>query len=75
MGCSARRAALLILLGAVVCASTIGAAGIAVRCEPVRAIQAPQTWIESWHGVQNALEQWSKLQYYRLYLLPFKGRS
>ena len=28
-----------------------------------------------WHGVQNASEQWLKLQYYRLYVLPFKMPS
>jgi hypothetical protein len=28
------------------------------------------TWLHTWHGVQNVAEQWVKLQYYRLYVLP-----
>lgn len=60
---------------ALVYGATLGAAGIAVRCEPVRGLQDPHTWTHSWHGIQNALEQWVKLQYYRLYVLPFKNRS
>ena len=30
------------------------------------------TWTESWHGIQEVVEQWLKLQYYRLYVLPFR---
>ena len=51
--------------------STLGSAGITVRCEPVRDGRDVITWTHSWHGVQNVLEQWVKLQYYRLYVLPF----
>ena len=49
--------------------ATLGRAGITVRCEPARGIQAVVTWPRSWHGVQSVLEQWLKLQYYRLYVL------
>jgi hypothetical protein len=30
-----------------------------------------ENWWDTWHGVQNVAEQWSKLQYYRLYVMPF----
>ena len=56
---------------ALVYEATLGRAGITVRCEPARPRDlAP--WIESWHGVQNVAEQWLKLQYYRLYVVPFR---
>jgi hypothetical protein len=55
--------------------ATLGAGGIMVGCEPVRGIQDAQTWTQSLHGIQNVLEQWVKLQYYRLYVLPFKAHS
>jgi len=56
---------------ALVYEATLGRAGITVRCEPVRPRNlAP--WAESWHGVQDIAEQWLKLQYYRLYVLPFR---
>jgi hypothetical protein len=29
-------------------------------------------WTQSWHGVQNVVEQWFKLQCYRWYVLPFR---
>jgi hypothetical protein len=60
---------------ALVYQATLGAAGITVRCEPVRGLQDAQTWTQSLHGIQNVLEQWVKLQYYRFYVLPFKARS
>ena len=55
-------------------AATLGSAGITVRCEPVQHLQNPHTWTSSLHGIQNVAEQWAKLQYYRLYVLPFKAR-
>ena len=57
---------------ALVHAATLGRAGIAVRCQPVQGVRAPDTWTRSWHGIQNVVEQWFKLQYYRLYVLPFR---
>lgn len=59
---------------ALVYGATLGRAGITVRCEPVRGTQEMNTWTRSWHGVQNVAEQWLKLQYYRLYVLPFRMR-
>ena len=56
-------------------AATLGRAGIIVRCSPVEGSEGDALWIRSGHGVQNVAEQWLKLQYYRLYVLPFKARS
>ncbi len=57
---------------ALVYGATLGRAGITVNCEPVEGLQTVNTWTRSWHGVQNVAEQWAKLQYYRLYVLPFR---
>ena len=54
--------------------ATLGAGGIAVGCAPAQSLQDPYTWTSSLHGIQNVAEQWVKLQYYRLYVLPFKTR-
>jgi hypothetical protein len=56
---------------ALVYEATLGRAGIAVRCEPVQGSLGVDNWTRSWHGVQDVAEQWLKLQYYRLYVLPF----
>jgi hypothetical protein len=53
--------------------TTFGGAGIAVRCEPVKQTPDVDTWTHTWHGVQDVAEQWLKLQYYRLYVLPFRN--
>jgi len=60
---------------ALVYGATLGRAGITVRCEPIQAIGQGTTWIHTWHGIQNVAEQWLKLQYYRLYVLPFRLRA
>ena len=57
---------------ALVYSATLGRAGIAVRCEPVEGTRGVYTWTRSWHGVQEVTEQWLKLQYYRLHVLPFR---
>jgi hypothetical protein len=57
---------------ALVYRATLGRAGITVRCEPVQGAHPVNTWTRSWHGLQNVAEQWIKLQYYRLYVLPFR---
>jgi hypothetical protein len=51
--------------------ATLGRAGIAVRYEPVEGTRSVTTWTRSWHGIQEVAEQWLKLEYYRLYVLPF----
>ena len=57
---------------ALVYGATLGRAGITVRCEPAQGTIGMNTWTRSWHGIQNVVEQWAKLQYYRLYVLPFR---
>jgi hypothetical protein len=52
--------------------ATFESAGIAVRCEPVEGGHGLHTWTRSWHGIQEVAEQFVKLAYYRLYVLPFK---
>jgi hypothetical protein len=57
---------------ALVYGATLGRAGITIRCEPVEGTKTVDSWTQSWHGVQDVVEQWLKLQYYRLYVLPFR---
>jgi hypothetical protein len=56
---------------ALVYGATLGRAGITVTCEPVQGSRGVDTWTRSWHGIQDVVQQWLKLQYYRLYVLPF----
>jgi hypothetical protein len=56
---------------ALVYAATFGRSGIRIHCYPAAGSSSPETWTSQWHGVQEVLEQWVKLQYYRLYVLPF----
>ena len=58
---------------ALVYAATLGAAGITVRYQTVPAEFDLNTWARSWHGIQDVLQQWIKLQYYRLYVLPIRA--
>ena len=51
--------------------SVLGRAGVAMSCLPVFGQKTPETWAESWHGLQEVGEQFLKLQYYRFYVLPF----
>jgi hypothetical protein len=54
--------------------STLGPAGVTVSCEPARSEYRLDTWVHSWHGIEDVVEQWIKLQYYRWYVLPFVAR-
>lgn len=56
---------------AMVYARTLAPAGITMFCEPVEGVVGVSDWTHTWHGIQNVAEQWLKLQYYRLYVLPF----
>jgi hypothetical protein len=60
---------------ALVYTATLGDAGVTVTCEPVQAAFGVDSWTQSWHGIQQVVEQWIKLQYYRMYVLPLRGRS
>ena len=59
---------------ALVYGATLGAAGIVVVCEPVGRAPGSGEWTATWHGIQDVVEQWLKLQYYRLYVLPVYAR-
>jgi hypothetical protein len=56
---------------ALVYGATIGRSGVAVYYQPVQGSRDVNTWTRRWHGMQEVTEQWLKLQYYRLYVLPF----
>jgi hypothetical protein len=44
-------------------------AGIRFECVPVFGNETPENWTTSWHGIQDVLMQFAKLQYYRFYVL------
>jgi len=44
-------------------------AGIKFECVPVFGIQTPENWATTWHGIQDVILQFGKLQYYRFYVL------
>lgn len=43
--------------------------GIETYCLPVWGSQRPETWANTWHGIQEVLLQYAKLVYYRLWVL------
>jgi hypothetical protein len=55
--------------------ATLGPAGVTVRCDAVEGTRQVTTWFKTGHGIQDVTEQWLKLQYYRLYVLPFRAAS
>lgn len=55
--------------------TVLGQAGVAVHCVPVFGTVTPETWTNTWHGIQEVGLQLLKLQYYRFYVMPFKARS
>jgi uncharacterized SAM-binding protein YcdF (DUF218 family) len=50
--------------------TVFGAAGIETSCVPVFGQETPDNWRTTWHGIQQVVEQYGKLQYYRWYVLP-----
>jgi hypothetical protein len=57
---------------ALVYSAILGPAGVTVRCEPAHGTRDVNTWTGTWHGFEDVGEQWLKLQYYKLYVLPFR---
>jgi hypothetical protein len=55
--------------------ATLADLGTRVYCSPVFGRTTPQGWVETWHGIQEVTEQFLKLQYYRVYVLPFLFRN
>jgi hypothetical protein len=49
----------------------LGEAGVAVSCVPVFGTTTPENWTRTWHGVQEVALEFLKLNYYRIYVLPF----
>ena len=49
--------------------AVLAPAGIKVYCVPVSGEKTARNWTKTWHGVQDVIEQWLKLQYYRFYVL------
>jgi len=60
---------------ALVYGATLGRAGVTVRCEPAPGSAGVNTWTHTLHGIQDVVEQWLKLQYYRMYVVPFRLRA
>ena len=58
---------------ALVYGNTFQPAGIRVGCDHVQGTSSVDSWTDTLHGIQGVLEQWVKLQYYQLYVLPFHG--
>jgi hypothetical protein len=49
--------------------SVLEPAGIRVGCSPILQGDPIEKWTSTWHGIQRAVEQFGKLQYYRFYVL------
>lgn len=54
---------------ALVYQSVFEPAGIQVQCVPVFGTKRPETWTDTWHGIQDVGLQFVKLWYYRLWVL------
>lgn len=50
--------------------SVLGARGITMACLPVFRTTTPETWTNTWHGIQDVGLQFLKLQYYRFWVIP-----
>jgi hypothetical protein len=51
--------------------AVLGETGPQVHCAPVFGRTTPERWANTWHGIQQVVEEFVKLQYYRFYVLPF----
>lgn len=49
--------------------AVLAPAGIQVGCVPVFGPRNAENWTSTWHGIQDTVEQFLKLQYYRFYVL------
>jgi hypothetical protein len=50
--------------------AVLGPAGIHTACMPIFGGPTPVAWSETWHGVEQVVEQYVKLGYYRVFVLP-----
>jgi len=44
--------------------------GIQVYIAPVFGTRKPKNWWRTWHGIQEVIQEFLKLQYYRFFVLP-----
>jgi hypothetical protein len=44
--------------------------GIRMTCMPLWEVADPAEWAHTWHGIENAVSQFFKLQYYRFWVMP-----
>jgi hypothetical protein len=49
--------------------AVLAPAGITVSCVPVFVGAGPRNWSQTWHGIQEVIEQTLKLEFYRFYVL------
>ena len=56
---------------ALVYRTVLGDDSMQVYCDPVFGPTGVEQWAETWHGIQGVAQEFLKLQYYRLYVLPF----
>jgi hypothetical protein len=49
--------------------AVLAPAGITVSCLPVFVGAAPGNWSQTWHGIQEVMEQFLKFQFYRFHIL------
>jgi len=50
--------------------AVLGNNGTQIHCVPVFGRTTPERWPDTWHGIQQVVEEFVKLQYYRFYVLP-----
>ena len=48
----------------------LGEQGIKLTCMPLWEVTDPTEWTHTWHGIDNAVSQFVKLQYYRFWVMP-----
>lgn len=54
--------------------ATLRDVGMKVYCVPVFSHTTPESWANTWHGIEDVAQEFVKLQYYRFYVLPFLVR-
>lgn len=55
--------------------TVFGEAGITTSCIPVFGQISPENWTQTWHGIEDVVEQYGKLLYYRFYVMPRLNRG
>jgi len=55
--------------------TVLGDTGMQVSCTPVFGRTTPESWMHTWHGIQDVTQEFFKLQSYRFYVIPVLSRS